>query len=326
MKKQFIILLVLFSACASTQQVSYITGVSEATISLPEGARTVSIVNRVRLAYPTNNSNILLLNANNPDLLNATFNTFRGSIRRQNYLTILSESNEYKHTADGTYPTALSPADLKQVGMGSDLVISLEKFSQRIEDSYTLEIRRQDLGNSTFREIDFFIAKRKIDVQLGWRLYDTKTGVVIDEWEESDNYFYESEGLTRVRATQLLNANYRLEMQNLGRSYGTRYASRIPPTAHRQSVFIYSAGNDALVKGMLAVRSEQWTEAQKIWERGLKKEVKPKKRAKLLHNLAINQEQLGNNAEARQLAARAAGEHPIGAKTQSIVGFAPRAY
>ncbi|MFT4827059.1 MAG: hypothetical protein ACI96L_000343, partial [Paracoccaceae bacterium] len=44
------------------------------------------------------------------------------------------------------------------------------------------------------------------------------------------------------------------------------------------------------------------------------------------HNLAINQEQMGNNTEARRLAAKAASEHPIGAKTQSIVGFSPRAY
>jgi hypothetical protein len=206
--------------------------------------------------------------------------------------------------------------------MGSDLVISLEKFGQRIEDSYTLEIRKQNLGNSTFREVDYYIGKRKIDVQLGWRLYDTKTGVVIDEWEENDNYFYESEGLTRVRATQLLNANYRREMQNLGNSYGRRYASRISPTSHRQTVALYSAGNDALVEGIQAVRNEQWSEAQHIWERGLKQEVKRKKRAMLLHNLAINQEQQGNNSEARRLAARAANEHPLGAKTQSIVGFA----
>jgi len=326
MKKQILILLVLFSACASTHPVSYVTGISEATISLPEGARNVSIINRIRLAYPTNNANVLLLNANNTDLLNATVNTFRNTLRSQNYLTIVNESQAHKSNANGTYPAALSTTDLKQIGMGSDLVISLEKFSQRIEDSYTIEIRRQNLGNNTFREVDFYIGKRKIDVQLGWRLYDTKTGVIIDEWEENDNYFYESEGLTRVRATQLLNINYRREMQNLGNSYGRRYASRISPTTHQQTVALYSAGNDALVAGINAAKNGQWHEAQNIWERGLKTEVKRKKRAMLLHNLAINQEQMGNNAEARKLAAQAAEEHPLGAKTQSIVGFAPRAY
>jgi hypothetical protein len=46
----------------------------------------------------------------------------------------------------------------------------------------------------------------------------------------------------------------------------------------------------------------------------------------LLHNLAINQERQGNTDEAKRLAAKAADQHPIGVKTQSIVGFAPAAY
>jgi hypothetical protein len=321
MKKQLLILLVLFSACVSTQQVSYITGISEATISLPEGAQNVSIVNRVRLAYPLNNSNILLLNANNTNLLNATYNSFRASILSQDYLTIFYESNEYKVNADGKYPEALSPADLKEIARGSDLVISLEKFDQRIEDSYTVEIRRQDLGNSTYREVDYFVGKRTIDVKLGWRLYHTKTGVVVDEWEEDDNYFYESESLTRARATQLLNNSYRLEMQNLGNTYGRRYASRISPTAYRQNVLLYRSGNESLTNGILQINDGLWTEAAITWQEGLDIELKRKQRAMLLHNLAINQERMGNNAEARRLAAEAAKEHPLGAKTQSIVGI-----
>lgn len=325
MKKQLIILLTLLSACASTQQVSYVTGVSQATIELPEGARNVTLLNRVRLAYPYNRSTTVL-DPNNPDLLNAAFNTVRSSIRNQSYLRIFSESNTHRQNANGTYPPALSVSDLKQVGMGSDMVISLEKFGQQIEDTYTIDIRRENLGNNTFREVDFFIGKRTIDLTLGWKLYNTKTGEIIDSWEEKDQYFYESEARTRARATQLLDVNYRREMQNLGMNYGRRYAARISPTEYRRNAPLYSDGNEALQKGIIAVRGENWDEAQQIWERGLKREEKRRKRAMLLHNLAINQERLGNTDEARRIAAQAAKEHPLGVKTQGQVGFAPSAY
>jgi len=325
MKKQLLILLVLFSACSSTQQVSYVTGVSDATITLPEGARNVTLLNRVRLGYPYNRSTTVL-DPNNPDLLNAAFNTLRSSIKNQSYLRIFSESSSFNQNANGTFPTALSISDLKQVGMGSDMVIALEKFDQRIVDAYTVDIRRENLGNSTYREVDFYIGKRTISVSLGWKLYNTKTGQIIDTWEEQDDYFYESESRTRARATQLLNINYPREMQNLGIRYGSRYASRISPTEYRNTAPLYSDGNEALQKGILAVRGENWDEAQTIWERGVRREVKRRKKAMLLHNLAINQQRLGNTDEARRIAAQAADTHPLGVETQSIVGFAPSAY
>lgn len=326
MKKQLLILSVLFlAACASTQQVSYVTGVSQATIALPDGARNITLLNRVRLAYPYNRSTTVL-DPNNPDLLNAAFNTLRSSIKNQSYLRIFSESSTLKQNANGTYPQALSASDLKQVGMGSDLVISLEKFGQQIEDTYTIDIRRENLGNNTYREVDFYIGKRTINVTLGWTLYNTKTGAIVDTWEEQDAYFYESEARTRARATQLLNINYRREMQNLGITYGRRYAARISPTEYRRNAPLYSNGNEALQKGILAVRSENWDEAEAIWERGLKREQKRRKRAMLLHNLAINQERKGNTDEARRLAAQAAEQHPLGVETQSIVGFTSSAF
>ncbi|MDB4173636.1 DUF6340 family protein [Bacteroidia bacterium] len=325
MKKNLFIALIFLSACASTQQVSYVTGVADAQIDLPQGARTVTLLNRVRLAYPYNESTTLL-NPNNPDLLNGAFNTMRSRIRSQNYLRIFSEADQFKHTANGNFPLAMSTANLNQVGMGSDLVISLEKFEQHIEDSYTIEIRRQNLGNNTYREVDFIIGKRKIDVQLGWRLYNVKTGEIINEWEEKDNYFYEAESTSRERTTNLLNQNYRREMINLGVYYGERYANAVSPIEYRRQAKLYDNGNDALQRGIIAVRQEKWEEAAQIWQDGLQVEDKRRKKAMLLHNLAINQERLGNTTEARRLAAEAADQHPVGVKTQSVVGFASSAF
>ena len=267
-----------------------------------------------------------MLNPNNPDLLNAAYNSLRSNLNRLSYLRIVKESSSFAQNANGKLPKPLSTTDLQQVGVGSDLVVALEKFSQQIEDTYTVEIRRENLGNSTFREVDFYIGKRQIGVTIGWRLYNAKTGEVIDTWEEQNNYFYEAESRTRLRTTQLLNTNYRSEMMGLGSMFGSRYAARISPMEFRQTELLYSDGNEALRKGIIQVRIQNWSQAATIWEQGLRRERKRKKQAMLLHNLAINEQRKGNTSAAREWAAKAANKHPIGVKTQSRVGFSSTAF
>ena len=324
MKKQFIILLVFLSACASTQPISYVTGISDASVPLPEGAKDVILLNRVRLAYPYYRSTTVL-NPNNPTLLNAAFNAVRSSIQNQGYLRVLRQTSANMQRANNAFPAPLSVLDLQQVATGSDMVIALEKFDQRIEDSYTIDIRRESLGNSTYREVDFYIGKRSIQVSIGWKLYATQTGEVIDTWEEEETYFYESEARTRARATELLKVNYQRELQNKGSKLGHTYATRISPTVHRRTLPLYSYGNEALQKGIRAVREENWEEANTLWTDGLAYEEKRRKKAMLLHNLAISHERQGKTDEAKRFAARAAAQHPLGKRTQRLVGFAPAA-
>ncbi|PCJ66857.1 MAG: hypothetical protein COA58_05240 [Bacteroidetes bacterium] len=321
MKKYFIILALFLASCASTQQLSWKTGVSDATIKLPDGAKNLSFLNRVRLTYPYNQTNSTVLNPNIKDVMNGAVNGFRNQIKSQRFLTFFTSSDEFKHTANGTFPSKIGKTEITRVAPGSDVLVSLEMFDQTINDDYTIEIRRVNLGNSTYREVDYYIGKRTVNLKLGWRMYDSKTGELLDEWKQEEKYFYEAESLERIRATNILNSNYKRELTNLGVRYGSLYASRVSPTAHTRSQKFYSDGNDYLKKGISKARAEQWDEAEKIWLQGAQRETKRKKKAMLYHNLAINEERKGDNPKAREYAKLAANQHPIGVETQSIVGF-----
>ncbi|MDA8886565.1 DUF6340 family protein [Bacteroidia bacterium] len=321
MKKYLLILVVILGSCKSTQKISWNTGVTEATVKLPAGASKATLLNRVRIAYPYNNTKSTVLNPNVNEIMNGAINGLRRQIRNQKFLSIFSESSDFKSIANGKFPAALTPSNVSQVGMGSEVLVSLEMLDQAMNDSYTIEIRRENLGNNVYREVDYYVGKRNINLKLGWRLYDVKTGAIIDQWEQQENYFYEAESRERIRATNLLNSNYRTELLNLGTRYGSRYAGRISPTAHLSTREIYSAGNEYLVSGIKAVRTENWEEAEKQWLRGIKKETKTKKLAMLYHNLAMNEDRKGNNPQAREYAKLAANQHPLGIKTQSVVGF-----
>jgi hypothetical protein len=76
-----------------------------------------------------------------------------------------------------------------------------------------------------------------------------------------------------------------------------------------------------LENGAKAAAQEKWDQAQNTWLEGVEFEVKRKKLAYLYHNLAINEERKGNTNKAREYARLAANQHPVGVKTQSIVGF-----
>lgn len=311
-------MLSVLSSCVSQQKISWEYGMTEATIQLPEQAKSMVTLNRVRLGYPSSTNG---LNSNNPDFMNACFSSFKNQIRKQQFLTVASSQKSFPYTANGEFPDTLTQSQVKSIGMGSDVVAALEMLDQKIRDTYTLEIRRQNLGNNTYKEIDYVIGKREIDVKIGWRLYETSSGKLLDEWEQEQSHSYEAESLERIRATSLLDINFRKEMSRLGSSFGIQYAQHISPTKHLRYRSIYASGNAYLEKGAQLAAREEWEEAEKTWLRGIKNEIKRKKLAYLYHNLAMNEERKGDIIKAREYAKFAANQHPAGVKTQSIVGF-----
>jgi len=320
MKKYLILSLVFISACVSTQRISWKTGVSEAIIKLPDDAQTVTVLDRVQIQYPYNNTDSKVLNPNVFDIQYGALNGFRSSIRSKAYLTLKTSIQKFTHVANGEFPSALNMSELTQLASGSDIVVSLEMLDQQIRDSYNLEIRRESLGNNTYREVDFYVGKRNITLKLGWRLYDCKTGEKLDEWVQEENYFYEAESREPSRTSGILDANYRTELTKLGNRHGTNYASRVSPTAQLIFKNIYDNGNDYLVKGAYMARGNNWDEAEKLWIRGVRIENKPKRLAMLLHNLAINEMRKGDQKQAEVYADRAAKLHPLGVNTQNEIG------
>lgn len=312
-------LLLVFSSC-STQSVFYPAGTSEAQVSFSANNKQMQLLNRINLR-PTEVVNQDFYAPNMPNGLNGALNGFRSEVANRKYFTLNTTLNQYKEIGDGNFPKPLTPEQIQNAAGNADVLVVLEMFDQVYRDDYRIEIRRQDLGNKTYKEVDFIVGKRTIYFKIGWKTYDAKTGTILDEKTYEEEYFYEAESLERDRATQLLNANFPRELGNLGSRFGLDYASRISPTNHFIYRTIYTSGNKWLEKAAIDVRKENWDDAEKEWQRGIKQEVKRKKLAKLYHNLAISAERRGDLAQAKEFAKLAANQHPIGNKTQVAVGY-----
>ncbi|MBT8327910.1 MAG: hypothetical protein KJP21_09315 [Bacteroidia bacterium] len=318
-KLLYVLCLGLF-ACGTTTNVNYPIGTTEAAIMLPESNKRIVTLNRVRLDYSvvTRDGH---MSPNSTDALMGSINGFNNGIKSRKYFNNIAQISNFQQNANGIFPDSLSVEELKQVARDADFVVALEMFDQYYSDRYNIEIRRQEVGEKTYREVDYFVGRRTIYVTVGWRVYSAKTGQLLDEQVYEEDYFYEAESLRRINATQLLENNFRREMSNLGFRLGSKFASRISPTKHYTYRTIYTKGNDHLEKAAIDVRAEDWTKAEEHWQRGIKREKKRKKLAKLYHNLAMAAEKSGNLTQAKEYAKLAANQHPIGVKTQSLVGY-----
>ena len=320
MNKLIYILCLGLVACGTTTNVNYPIGTTDAAIVLPESNKKIVTLNRVRLNYTIVNRDGQVT-PNSPDALNGSLNGFNQGIQSRKYFNSIAQISDYLNNANGYFPDSLKLEEIKQVARDADFVVALEMFDQQYSDRYTVEIRREEVSEKTYREVDFFVGRRTIYVTLGWRLYSATTGELLDEQVYEEEYFYEAESIRRTNATQLLENNFRREMTNLGNRLGSKFAARISPTNHYSYRTVYTSGNDYLEKGAQHVRAEDWVKAEDQWLKGIKRESKRKKLAKLYHNLAIASEKKGNLEQAKEYAKLAANQHPIGVRTQSIVGY-----
>lgn len=313
-------ILLTFSSCLSTQRISYKIGSSESSLELPPESKSLALVNRMRLAYNDRNMGQTFF-SNNANALHAAINGFGSEINGRRYLVYNNTGNAYLMEAGNQRGSVLNADQVKQQSQNRDLLVSIYAYNQEFEDAYTLDIRRQNMGGNVYREVDFYIGRRTINFTIGFRLYNAKTGEVLDEQLYEEEYFYESESLERIRSTQLLNNNFNRELTALGNRYGRLYASRISPVNHFVYRDIYPNGNSWLESGSNAARAENWEEAVNQWERGTKREKRHKQLAMLYHNLAIAAERNDNLVQAKEYAKLAANQHPLGVKTQAIVGY-----
>jgi hypothetical protein len=301
--------------------VSWPAGFSEGTITLPENTESVAVVNRTKLTYMPPLPDATKIYPNRLETSEGLITGFYNEVYNRHFLTYKGTSYQFQDVATDSFLPRLEQSQIQSVSKSADILVSLEMLHQFYEDQYVVEIRKQKAEGDTYREVDYIVGKRKMHLTAGWRVYNTKTGELVDSFVSVEDYTYEAEDVDRPKVTELLDKNLARELRNMGLRLGHAYAAKVSPTKHFTYRNIYDRGSDELEMAAAKVRDDKWEEAAEIWESALETEGNKKRKAMLYHNLAMYKERSGDQEAAKKYAKLAANHHKLGAQTQQQVGF-----
>ena len=192
-------------------------------------------------------------------------------------------------------PEPLLPADVQRIcgENGADALTTVESFDSNVE-WVSVEVERRRKNEDGEWESYTDIERRPIiDVNVGWRMYDGRTGVVLDEVQVQQQVKLHTSGGVGGAVRQI------------GRVAAAEYASRISPYWTMVRRLHFFTGNDRMKAASRLVRAGDWDTAQQIW-RELLEDPDAKIRGKAAYNLAVAHEAEGDLQGAVEWATKAA--------------------
>jgi hypothetical protein len=290
---------IFLSSCQSTS--IYIDVLKPATLELDAQYSKISVVNR---SLPDQNNR----SRSRYEALSSGENRkhdMRASEQSVIFLTeIINETPRFSAIAAdsiillGTglklWPLPLDQATIRSIASqnNADIVIVLETFDTDII-KYAEYDDEQNLRN---KGSDIFI-------HAGWRMYDVKTGAVVDEYLVTD--------VIRSDKTQpVFNRKKKYAFASMSGGHAAyMYATRITPTWQAEQRIILKTTNGNMMKAARLASQNKWDESLALWHI-MKNSDNPKVKGYSLHNIALYNEVKGQTESALALAREAYTAYP----------------
>ena len=202
--------------------------------------------------------------------------------------------NTLKGSGTGQFPEPLSKSTIAEICERNNLdaLITLEAFDSDSRVVFSPIIIKQRVNKDVVRDVPAFRADSRMNVTIGWRIYNYKSEVISDENRYTDYLAFSSEGFTQQEAVSKLPSKYDALVKT-GFHAGTRYGRRITPLWVTESRDYYTKGNDPLKLAARKVKVNDWEAAAEIWKKeALNTEKKIAGRA--CYNMAVFAETRGN--------------------------------
>jgi Family of unknown function (DUF6340) len=200
-----------------------------------------------------------------------------------------------------TGSSMLPPMDWNEVmnicqKYGADALAVIEMF----DSDQNIQIRRNSTkiksksgGDSTRIE---FEADRRLDVKLGWRLYDPKTKIIVDEVMTTRGGDSREKGDTEQKARARLPSIYRV-VDDVSYGAGLDYGARIAPTwiTLNRTYFGKTKGiyEEKMKQATRYAEASDWLKAAEIWQPIAQQNTDIKTAGKAAFNMAVANESLG---------------------------------
>jgi hypothetical protein len=275
-----------------------------AQISVPADIQMLALVNRYRPEKGQGALNVIegALTGENigqdrrsaEAALGGLTNALAGSPR----FTITRPAIELKGTGRGDFPDPLPLAEVSDICAKSNAqaLVTIEAFDsdQNIQTNPVQRERKTKEGN--VEKYTVWQAQKSINVTVGWRMYEAKSGALVDEFRMYETVRFSAEGNTQSLATNNLPQGEAVT-QEIGRVTGSKYSQRISPTWLWVNRMYYKTGNDQLKAGKRCVKFKDWEGAETQWQNALA-DPKLKNQGRAMYNLAFAAEMRGDLDEA----------------------------
>ncbi len=190
----------------------------------------------------------------------------------------------------------------------ADAVIAIEMYDSDSQiTTQEKERKKKDKDGKEYIET-YFVADRELSIQMGWRLYDPKSKVIVDEFTTRDDERSDGQGSSKNQAIDNLPAAY-LVARDISFIAGELYGARIAPTwvsVNRNYYDTVKGIEQAqMEKAARYAESRDWKNAAKIWNQIVAQSYDLETRGKAAYNMAVANECLGKLQNARDWAQKA---------------------
>jgi Family of unknown function (DUF6340) len=286
-----------------------------ADISMPKDVLTLALVNRYKPEKSSQFLNVLegILSGEGirndrkgaEASLNGLSYSLSGSPRFQTVMPPL----ELKGSGLGSFPAPLTPTEVRGICdmYKANALVTIEAFDSdsKIEyGTYEKTVKK----NNVDVKVPMHTAKANVHVTVGWRIYNSFDGTLLDEYMMDQWVSFNGEGISQQLA--LSNLPQREEIvRRIGEVVGDAYAYRISPQyiwVNRQW-FSKAKGNPAMKSGKAYMHADSWDKAREQYLEA-SQDPNPKVQGRALYNLALLSEVDGDLERAMDYCDEAIGK------------------
>ncbi|MFZ2900916.1 MAG: DUF6340 family protein [Saprospiraceae bacterium] len=190
---------------------------------------------------------------------------------------------------------------------GADAVLAIESYDSDIGVFTSTYQEKYKDKEGVQRTRTRYQAQANLNVTIGWRLYDSKTRTIEDEFSVYLSDSYSATGDTESRAKSSL-ADPAYRAFELSYRVGQKYGMRIAPVFVNVQRSFFSKGKgdykEEMSRASRLADSGNWEEAMEIWT-GLVSRADMKTAGRAAHNIAVAHERIGLLEEALSWAEKA---------------------
>lgn len=199
----------------------------------------------------------------------------------------------------GVFPPPLTKKEVQALcgTMKVDALVTIEAFDSDSRINYNT-YKTKETRNKQTVEVVKHRAIATLNVTVGWRMYDGRSGTLIDEYRMNQSINFQGRGNNPTEARNNL-PQKEFILRDMGAKTGDRYAKRISPAPIRvrRLWFTKAKGNQDMKVARDLMRAGNWSRARDYYTQALQ-DPNRKVKGRAAYNLAIVAEVYGELADA----------------------------